>query len=249
MYPPRLVLGGTAALLAAACRDAAPTAVSARTSRPAPVVASAAHAAAAAQELMVDQDNSSGFIVDLPLDQGPGGLAQSFTPTANRLDAIDLFLVSNGFNPALTLTIHIRSDSPSGPVLGTTAIPVPAGLRGQLQNPDVVRGVFATPVSLTPGDVYFIQVDPVATQALTFDATRGAYLRGDLYMNGVLAVGDNPFTSDDAAFRTYFATSAPPPPQGPTTREQCKHGGWATFTVPRRFKNQGDCIQYVNTGT
>ena len=34
----------------------------------------------------------------------------------------------------------------------------------------------------------------------------------------------------------------------PTTKDQCKNGGWQRFNVPRKFKNQGDCIQYVNTG-
>ena len=33
----------------------------------------------------------------------------------------------------------------------------------------------------------------------------------------------------------------------PTSAEQCKKGGWSTFTTPT-FKNQGQCIQYVNTG-
>ena len=34
----------------------------------------------------------------------------------------------------------------------------------------------------------------------------------------------------------------------PTTKDSCKNGGWSTFDLPRLFKNQGDCIQYVNTG-
>ena len=37
----------------------------------------------------------------------------------------------------------------------------------------------------------------------------------------------------------------------PSDKEQCKNGGWATFNPNRPagpFKNQGDCIQYVNTG-
>jgi uncharacterized protein len=34
----------------------------------------------------------------------------------------------------------------------------------------------------------------------------------------------------------------------PTIKDQCKNGGWVLFDVPRTFKNQGDCIQYVNTG-
>ena len=34
----------------------------------------------------------------------------------------------------------------------------------------------------------------------------------------------------------------------PTTKDQCKNGGWQRFDTPRTFKNQGDCIQFVNTG-
>lgn len=34
----------------------------------------------------------------------------------------------------------------------------------------------------------------------------------------------------------------------PVDKEQCKNGGWALFTFPKKFKNQGDCIQFVNTG-
>jgi hypothetical protein len=33
----------------------------------------------------------------------------------------------------------------------------------------------------------------------------------------------------------------------PTSKDQCKNGGWQTFTNPT-FKNQGDCIQFVNSG-
>ncbi len=34
----------------------------------------------------------------------------------------------------------------------------------------------------------------------------------------------------------------------PTNKDQCKNGGWMRFDSPRRFKNQGDCVQFVNTG-
>lgn len=34
----------------------------------------------------------------------------------------------------------------------------------------------------------------------------------------------------------------------PTNKDQCKDNGWMRFDTPRKFKNQGDCIQYVNTG-
>ncbi|TAJ91938.1 hypothetical protein EPO44_14360 [bacterium] len=34
----------------------------------------------------------------------------------------------------------------------------------------------------------------------------------------------------------------------PRNKEQCRNGGWMNFDLPRRFKNQGNCIQFVNTG-
>jgi hypothetical protein len=33
----------------------------------------------------------------------------------------------------------------------------------------------------------------------------------------------------------------------PTSKEQCKKGGWKNFTNAG-FKNQGDCVSYVATG-
>ena len=37
-------------------------------------------------------------------------------------------------------------------------------------------------------------------------------------------------------------------PVAPTNKDQCKNNGWRTYSSPRAFKNQGDCIQFVNTG-
>lgn len=34
----------------------------------------------------------------------------------------------------------------------------------------------------------------------------------------------------------------------PANKDQCKNYGWQNFIFPRSFKNQGDCIQFVNTG-
>jgi CSLREA domain-containing protein len=34
----------------------------------------------------------------------------------------------------------------------------------------------------------------------------------------------------------------------PRNKDQCKNGGWRDFDTPRKFNNQGDCIQFVNTG-
>jgi len=43
-----------------------------------------------------------------------------------------------------------------------------------------------------------------------------------------------------------FVVPPPAPPTGPTSKDQCKNGGWMTFTNPA-FKNQGQCIKYVNS--
>jgi hypothetical protein len=31
----------------------------------------------------------------------------------------------------------------------------------------------------------------------------------------------------------------------PTSKNACKNGGWKTFTTPKKFKNQGQCVSYV----
>lgn len=68
-------------------------------------------------------------------------------------------------------------------------------------------------------------------------------------VNGVIyAVGG--IDTDSNFVDTVEAFTAPPsPPQvgPPTSKDQCKNGGWRGFSVPRPFKNQGDCIQFVNT--
>ena len=45
------------------------------------------------------------------------------------------------------------------------------------------------------------------------------------------------FAGDSDAFVAKIATL-------PTSKDQCKNGGWKTFGV---FKNQGDCVSFVAT--
>lgn len=60
----------------------------------------------------------------------------------------------------------------------------------------------------------------------------------------------NPSGSVDyTPFLISLSPCAPVPQVGPPTdKEQCKNDGWQSFNVPRTFKNQGDCIQFINTG-
>ena len=43
---------------------------------------------------------------------------------------------------------------------------------------------------------------------------------------------------------TPMVTATPGTGGAPTSADQCKDGGWRTFTNPR-FKNQGDCVSFV----
>jgi hypothetical protein len=42
-----------------------------------------------------------------------------------------------------------------------------------------------------------------------------------------------------------FAVAVSPTAQVPASKDQCKHGGWRNFP---QFKNQGQCIAFVNHG-
>jgi hypothetical protein len=66
---------------------------------------------------------------------------------------------------------------------------------------------------------------------------------GDNIIDPGLVVAYIPFLTS-----TTGTPCAPPPIGPPTNANQCKNDGWKTFNAPRTFKNQGDCIQYVNTG-
>ena len=226
-----VVWGALALLGGMACSENSPTAVA-----PTRSLAVSRSVAPATPTLTVDQQNVSGFTFDLGINAS-GGIAQGFTPTANRLDAVDLFLTGSGSNPPLTLTVTIRAGAYNGPDLGSTTLAVPAGLSGTPSNPTVLQAVFATSVPLTPGNQYYIHVDPDGGFLGAAAAFGNAYTGGDAYQ------GDFTLSGLDIGFRTYFAQ-----PQGPKSKDDCKNGGWATFTYPRTFKNQGDCIQFVNTG-
>lgn len=43
---------------------------------------------------------------------------------------------------------------------------------------------------------------------------------------------------------TYDFAPEEPEPTGPTTKDECKKGGWQTFSDPS-FKNQGQCVSHV----
>jgi N-acetylneuraminic acid mutarotase len=63
---------------------------------------------------------------------------------------------------------------------------------------------------------------------------------GNIYAIGGQATGDPILNTTFAGF-----TSVTPTPTIPTNKDQCKNSGWKNFTGPR-FKNQGECVKFVN---
>jgi YVTN family beta-propeller protein len=61
----------------------------------------------------------------------------------------------------------------------------------------------------------------------------------------VISTATNMVTGTIATGAGSTAIAFAVPTQGPTNKDQCKDGGWATFTNPE-FKNQGQCIKFVN---
>lgn len=85
---------------------------------------------------------------------------------------------------------------------------------------------------------------------LRVDANRATYTatiqttNGSFHDQGMSVVGFD-FRSNmlDETFRSSLGE--PVPIVEPTSRDQCKKGGWKTFP---QFKNQGRCIAFVNHG-
>lgn len=101
----------------------------------------------------------------------------------------------------------------------------------------------ATGAVLTTSDPFYLaHVGGLAVRPTDGVIFASGGMLGDLYtlsstgtqtftgLNGIGGVGDIAFTPL------------------PTNKNQCKHGGWSRFNFPYEFKNQGDCIQFVNTG-
>jgi DNA-binding beta-propeller fold protein YncE len=90
--------------------------------------------------------------------------------------------------------------------------------------------------------------DPVA---LALDGSAGKVYWGDaggrrIHVVNTDGTGAAEVLTIGAPDQTYGIALLLSP--GPTSDADCKEGGWQTFHSPRAFKNQGDCIQFVNTG-
>jgi hypothetical protein len=109
----------------------------------------------------------------------------------------------------------------------------------------------------TAGVADFNLTDSIlATPGAVYDPSTGQI--SNTVVNGSIMVGSNSpktvtsFTyANDSDFGDgYTVFFGLVQPLGPTNKDQCKNEGWQSLVrndgTP--FKNQGDCIQYVNTG-
>ena len=94
-----------------------------------------------------------------------------------------------------------------------------------------VAGVLSVGINPAPNDAYFNS------------------LFGGFYCNG--GVGGTGTFRLDAGCWTGFKPAVKFNAARPVTnKDQCKNGGWQTYTRAdgSTFRNQGDCVSYVNTG-
>jgi hypothetical protein len=175
--------------------------------------------------------------------------AQTFTNgLTGALDQVDLAVGRSASFITATLLIEIRplsSGVPSGPALASESLlaaSVPVAL-----NPSAFLSVpLAPPAPVTAGVQYAIVVSS-SSCGLSNCYMQALGPAGDPYPAGSGLMSANAgatwtpltaFGSTDFPFQTYVAT-------GPTSKAQCKKGGWKRFTNPS-FKNQGQCVKFVN---
>jgi hypothetical protein len=175
--------------------------------------------------------------------------AQTFTSgLTGGLDQVDIAIGRTASFITATLVVEIRAVSggiPSGPPLATANIP--AANVPEAQFPAAFYSIpFASPAPVTAGVQYAI-VASSSSCGLANCYMWALGPVGDPYPAGSGLVSQdfgatwtplNGFGSTDLPFKTYVLA-------GPSSKQQCKKGGWRKFKNPS-FKNQGQCIKFVN---
>jgi hypothetical protein len=147
--------------------------------------------------------------------------------------------LGSGFGHTLSFFLYYENRGAifaTPPTLDFNAFP------NQQYRVDVLRAT-AAPASTAPGDVlasvFQTQVgDPftLAPTRISFDLTPFAGMTVRIRFAEVDNLGFFNASVDGVAIDSIRLL--------PTTKEQCKHGGWRDFGV---FKNQGDCVSFVAT--
>jgi MYXO-CTERM domain-containing protein len=102
------------------------------------------------QQSVTNDSNGGEGVPTIQLSQPVG---QSFTPTLSSVGFVRFFLIDAAFNGlGATVIVNVRSDSITGPILGSTdPVFMPDGFGGR------TNFVFSTPVALIPSSTYFLE--------------------------------------------------------------------------------------------
>ncbi len=82
---------------------------------------------------------------------------------------------------------------------------------------------------------------PVPNDAYLDSTSAGSYCDNGIGGTGSLRLDAGCWTGAQPAFRVAAAGTSP------ATADECNKGGWASFNDPT-FRNQGDCVSWVNNG-
>jgi hypothetical protein len=173
-----------------------------------------------------------------------GPIGQEFTPSVSGLDAVELWTgdFTRGNGVGALLQVNIRKATITGELLATS---LPVDL------PDSFDGVthfdFPGLVRLTPNEMYVIEVLVVGDNWVVTHNWSAASCGGGPdcgYAGGNWIIQGNSVPGNALWFQEGLAASTP------RSADYCKQDLWQVMSRAdaSKFKNQGDCVQYVNTG-
>jgi hypothetical protein len=191
----------------------------------------------AAGVVVVDQENTC-CVALLQSIQGFTPIGQEFIPTFAALDAVELRTVdfAGAVGGTATLRVNIREGTITGRIVGTSAtLTLPPGFSG------ITEFGFPTLVPLSPGRRYVLEMVAVSGANWGVASSGGP---NSTYPSGNQILHGHPQSDNDLWFREGLARATP------LKRDYCRDSLWQRLnrTDGSRFRNQGDCIQYVNTG-
>jgi hypothetical protein len=167
-----------------------------------------------------------------------GPVGQTFKPSFAGLDAIELWTEDQWdaecFGEGARLQVKLHEATIDGPLVGSSS---PSVL------PDCYKGIasfgFPSLIAVTPDKVYVIEVVAASGDnwGVVWQQLPDSYPRGESIV--LSALGDT-----DLWFQEGLRNSTP------LTGAYCQNDLWQHIRRAdgSAFRNQGDCIQYVNTG-
>jgi len=132
------------------------------------------------------------------------------------------------------------------PIVGSTAGFTTVTFDPTLAYPVTTRGGASASPYTCPAIPADMDLLSAGSNIRAFALNVGDTSASDVGLDGYL---DNVVVNLDGDVTTYDLDPVPPPPVA-TSKDECKKGGWQTVfrSDGSAFKNQGDCMQYVNTG-